>query len=193
MHGLGAGGHGRIFVYFDISLVAGQRPMPSFDTVIEPNLVEVKNAVEQANKEIGTRFDFKGSSAKVELSEKGAKERELSLLADSDFQLDQVRDVLLARMSKRGVDIRFLDLSGKPQKLGGDKLKLVVPVKSGIDAETAKKIQGVLKASKLKVQGAFQGDAVRVTGNKRDDLQAAMALLRKDIDQWPLSFDNFRD
>jgi cyclic-di-GMP-binding protein len=167
--------------------------MPSFDTVIEPNLVEVKNAVEQANKEIGTRFDFKGSSAKVELSEKGAKERELSLLADSDFQLDQVRDVLLARMSKRGVDIRFLDLSGKPQKLGGDKLKLLVPVKSGVDAETAKKIQGVLKASKLKVQGAFQGDAVRVTGNKRDELQAAMALLRKDIDQWPLSFDNFRD
>jgi uncharacterized protein YajQ (UPF0234 family) len=193
MHGLGAGGHGRIFVYFDFSHVSGQRPMPSFDTVIEPNLVEVKNAVEQANKEIGTRFDFKGSSAKVELSEKGAKERELSLLADSDFQLDQVRDVLLARMSKRGVDIRFLDLSGKPQKLGGDKLKLVVPVKSGVDAETAKKIQGVLKASKLKVQGAFQGDAVRVTGNKRDDLQAAMALLRKDIDQWPLSFDNFRD
>lgn len=167
--------------------------MPSFDTVIEPNLVEVKNAVEQANKEIATRFDFKGSSAKVELSEKGAKERELSLLADSDFQLDQVRDVLLARMSKRGVDIRFLDLSGKPQKLGGDKLKLVVPVKSGVDAETAKKIQGVLKTSKLKVQGAFQGDAVRVTGNKRDDLQAAMSLLRKDIDQWPLSFDNFRD
>jgi uncharacterized protein YajQ (UPF0234 family) len=167
--------------------------MPSFDTVIEPNLVEMRNAVEQANKEIGTRFDFKGSSAKVELSEKGAKERELSLLADSDFQLDQVRDVLLARMSKRGVDIRFLDLSGKPQKLGGDKLKLLVAVKSGIDAETAKKIQGVLKASKLKVQGAFQGDAVRVTGNKRDDLQAAMALLRKDIDQWPLSFDNFRD
>jgi uncharacterized protein YajQ (UPF0234 family) len=167
--------------------------MPSFDTVIEPNLVEVKNAVEQANKEIATRFDFKGSSAKVELSEKGAKERELSLLADSDFQLDQVRDVLLARMSKRGVDIRFLDLSGKPQKLGGDRLKLLVPLKTGVDAETAKKIQAVLKASKLKVQGAFQGDAVRVTGNKRDDLQAAMALLRKDIDQWPLSFDNFRD
>jgi cyclic-di-GMP-binding protein len=167
--------------------------MPSFDTVIEPNLVEVKNAVEQANKEISTRFDFKGSSAKVELAEKGTKERELALLADSDFQLDQVRDVLLGRMSKRGVDIRFLDLSGKPQKLGGDRLKLLVPLKTGVDAETAKKIQGVLKASKLKVQGAFQGDAVRVTGNKRDDLQAAMALLRKDIDQWPLSFDNFRD
>jgi cyclic-di-GMP-binding protein len=167
--------------------------MPSFDTVIEPNLVEVKNAVEQANKEIGTRFDFKGSSAKVEWADKSAKDREITLFADSDFQLDQVRDVLLARLSKRGVDIRFLDLSGKPQKLGGDKLKLAVPVKSGVDAETAKKIQAALKASKLKVQGAFQGDAVRVTGNKRDDLQAAMALLRKDIDQWPLSFDNFRD
>jgi uncharacterized protein YajQ (UPF0234 family) len=167
--------------------------MPSFDTVIEPNLVEVKNAVDQANKEIGTRFDFKGSSAKVEWADKSAKDREITLFADSDFQLDQVRDVLLARLSKRGVDIRFLDLSGKPQKLGGDKLKLAVPVKSGVDAETAKKIQAALKASKLKVQGAFQGDAVRVTGNKRDDLQAAMALLRKDIDQWPLSFDNFRD
>ena len=167
--------------------------MPSFDTVIEPNLVELRNAVDQATKEIGTRFDFKGSSAQIDLNDKSAKERELLLWGDSDFQLDQVRDVLLARMSKRGVDIRFLDLSGKPQKLGGDKLKLLVAVKSGVDAETAKKIQGVLKASKLKVQGAFQGDAVRVTGNKRDDLQAAMALLRKDIDQWPLSFDNFRD
>jgi len=167
--------------------------MPSFDTVLEPNLVEVKNAVEQANKEIGTRFDFKGSSAKVELTEKSAKERELTLFADSDFQLDQVRDVLLARMSKRGVDTRFLDLSAKPQKMGGDRLKLAVPIKSGVDAETAKKIQGLLKASKLKVQGAFQGDAVRVTGNKRDELQAAMALLRKEIDDLPLSFDNFRD
>ena len=167
--------------------------MPSFDTVLEPNLVEVKNAVEQANKEIGTRFDFKGSSAKVELTEKSAKERELTLFADSDFQLDQVRDVLLGRLTKRAVDIRFLDLSGKPQKMGGDRLKLAVPVKSGVDAETAKKIQGLLKASKLKVQGAFQGDAVRVTGNKRDELQSAMALLRKDIDDLPLSFDNFRD
>ncbi len=167
--------------------------MPSFDTVLEPNLVEVKNAVEQANKEIGTRFDFKGSSAKVELAEKSAKERELTLFADSDFQLDQVRDVLLARMTKRAVDIRFLDLSGKPQKMGGDRLKLAVPVKSGVDAETAKKIQGALKASKLKVQGAFQGDAVRVTGAKRDDLQAAMALLRKEIEDLPLSFNNFRD
>ncbi len=167
--------------------------MPSFDTVLEPNLVEVRNAVDQASKEISTRFDFKGSSAKVEFTEKSAKERELMLFGDSDFQLDQVRDVMLGRLTKRGVDIRFLDLSGKPQKMGGDRLKLAVPVKSGIDAETAKKIQGVLKASKIKVQGAFQGDAVRVTGAKRDDLQGAIALLRKEIEDLPLSFDNFRD
>lgn len=167
--------------------------MPSFDTVLEPNLVEVRNALDQTNKEIGTRFDFKGSSAKVELAEKSAKERELVLHADSDFQLEQVRDVLLGRLAKRGVDIRFLDLGGKPVKLGGDKLKLGVPLKTGVNAETARKIQAALKASKLKVQGAVQGDAVRVTGAKRDDLQAAIALLRKEIADLPLSFDNFRD
>ena len=166
--------------------------MPSFDTVIEPDLVELRNAVEQANKEIGTRFDFKGSSALVELAERSAKERELMLFGDSDFQLQQVRDVLLARVAKRGVDVRFLDFDGKPQKLGGDKLKLAVPVKSGIDAETAKKVTTTLKASKLKVQGAIQGDAVRVSGAKRDDLQAAMALLRKELADMPLSFNNFR-
>jgi uncharacterized protein YajQ (UPF0234 family) len=167
--------------------------MPSFDTVLEPDLVEVRNAVDQAGKEIGTRFDFKGTSAKVEFAEKSAKERELTLFADSDFQIEQVRDVLLAKLSKRGVDVRFVDFSAKPQKMGGDKLKLVAPLKSGIDAATGKKIQGVLKASKLKVQGAIQGDAVRITGAKRDDLQAAMALLRKEIDDQPLSFNNFRD
>jgi cyclic-di-GMP-binding protein len=166
--------------------------MPSFDTVIAPDLVELKNAVEQANKEIGTRFDFKGSSAKVEFSEKSAKDRELMLFADSDFQIDQVRDLLLGRLAKRGVDIRFLDLTGKPLKLGGDKLKLPVPVKSGIDAESAKKVQQALKASKLKVQAAIQGDSVRVTGAKKDDLQAAMALLRKELAELPVSFDNFR-
>jgi cyclic-di-GMP-binding protein len=166
--------------------------MPSFDAVIEPNLVELRNAVDQATKEIGTRFDFKGSSAAVEVTERSSKDRELILWADSDFQLEQVRDLLLGRLSKRGVDIRFLDLSGKPQKMGGDRLKLVVPVKSGVDAESAKKMQAALKASKLKVQGAFQGDALRVTGAKRDDLQAAMALLRKELPDLPVSFDNFR-
>ena len=167
--------------------------MPSFDTVLEPNLVELRNAVEQANKEIGTRFDFKGSSAKVELAEKSAKERELTVFGDSDFQLEQVRDVLLGKLAKRGVDIRFLDLSAKPVKLGGDKLKQPVAVKTGIDAEHAKKIQQALKASKLKVQAQIQGDAVRVNGAKRDDLQAAIRLLRQQIEDLPLTFNNFRD
>lgn len=166
--------------------------MPSFDAVIEPNLVELRNAVDQANKEIGTRFDFKGSSAQVELTERSSNDRELTLFADSDFQIEQVRDLLLGRLSKRGVDIRFLDLSGKTQKMGGDKVKLAVPVKSGVDADSAKKMQAALKASKLKVQGAFQGDALRVTGAKRDDLQAAMALLRKELPDLPVSFDNMR-
>jgi len=166
--------------------------MPSFDAVIEPNLVELRNAVDQANKEIGTRFDFKGSSAQVDVTEKSAKERELVLWADSDFQIEQVKDLLLGRLSKRGVDIRFLDLSAKPLKMGGDKLKLIVTVKSGVDAESAKKMQSALKAAKLKVQGAFQGDALRVTGTKRDDLQAAMALLKKELPDLPLSFDNLR-
>jgi uncharacterized protein YajQ (UPF0234 family) len=184
----------REFCFIAASATEANLPsMPSFDVVIEPDLVELRNAVEQANKEIGTRFDFKGSSSKVELTEASAKQRELSLLADSDFQLEQVRDLLLARMAKRGVDIRFLDLSAKPQKLGGDKLKLAVPVKSGIDAETGKKVQTALKASKLKVQAAIQGDAVRVTGAKRDDLQAAIALLRTEIQDMPLTFDNFRN
>ena len=167
--------------------------MPSFDTVLEPNLVEVRNAVEQANKEIGTRFDFKGSSAKVELAEKSAKERELTLYADSDFQVAQVRDVLLAKMSKRNVDVRFLDITTKIERIGGDKAKQVVPVKNGVDSETGKKIQTLLKQSKLKVQGAIQGDAVRVSGAKRDDLQGAIALLRKEIADLPISFTNFRD
>jgi cyclic-di-GMP-binding protein len=167
--------------------------MPSFDTVLEPDLVEVRNAVDQANKEIGTRFDFKGSGAKVELSDKGANKRELALWADSDFQLGQVKDLLLARMSKRGVDVRFLDFSAKPQKMGGDKLRQEVPVKAGIDAATAKKIQAAVKASKLKLQASIQGETVRISGAKRDDLQAAIALLRKEVDELPLAFENFRD
>lgn len=166
--------------------------MPSFDTVIEPDLVELRNAVEQASKELGTRFDFKGSSAAVELTEASAKERSFTIFGDSDFQLQQVLDVLLARLAKRNVDVRFLKLGEKPQKLGGDKLKQLVPIKTGVDAEVGKKIQTELKASKLKVQGQIQGDAVRVSGAKRDDLQAAMALLRKQLPDLPLSFNNFR-
>lgn len=167
--------------------------MPSFDAVIEPDLVELRNAVEQANKEIATRFDFKGSSAQVDLNAATPKQRELVLWADSDFQLEQVRDVLLARLAKRGVDARFLDFGATPQKMGGDKLKLPVAVKTGVDADTARKMQAALKASKLKVQAAFQGDALRVSGAKRDVLQQAIALLRKELQEQPLSFNNFRD
>ena len=161
--------------------------MPSFDTVLEPDLVELRNAVEQSNKEIGTRFDFKNTSAGVEL-----KDKEITLFGDAEFQLQQVEDILRGKLTKRGVDVRFLD-KGAVQKIGGDKVKQVIKVKSGIAGEDAKKIQRLIKDSKLKVQAAIQGDSVRVTGAKRDDLQAVMALLRKDMAELPLSFDNFRD
>jgi len=162
--------------------------MPTFDAVLEPNLVEVRNAVDQAAKEIGTRFDFKGTSARVELSEK-----EITLYADSEFQIGQVTDVLLAKLSKRSVDPRFLDRDAKIEKIGGDKVKQLVVVKSGIDGETARKLQTLVKQSKLKVQASIQGDTVRVSGAKRDDLQAAIALIRKEIADQPLTFTNFRD
>jgi cyclic-di-GMP-binding protein len=162
--------------------------MPSFDTVLDPNLVEVRNSVEQTAKEIGTRFDFKGSSARVEL-----KNKEITLHADSDFQIGQVVDILLGKLAKRNVDVRFLDRSAKIEKIGGDKVKQLVVVRSGIDGETAKKLQTTVKQSKLKVQASIQGDTVRVSGAKRDDLQAAMALIRKELADQPLSFNNFRD
>ena len=167
--------------------------MPSFDIVLEPNFVELRNAVEQSNKEIGTRFDFKGSAARIDLTEKGAKERDLMLHADSDFQIGQVKDVLLAKLAKRGVDVRFLDDSGKIEKMGGDKVRQAVGVKCGIDSELARKIQGLVKQSKLKAQAAIQGDSVRITGAKRDDLQAVIALLRREVTELPLKFDNFRE
>ena len=166
--------------------------MPSFDVVLEPNLVELRNAVEQAGKEIATRFDFKGTSAQIE-SVEAAKSRQLQLLADSEFQLGQVREVLLAKLAKRGVDARFVDFSAKPEKLGGDKLRLTAPVKMGVDSDTARKVHTLVKQSKLKVQAAIQGDTVRVSGAKRDELQSAIALLRAQVADLPLSFTNFRD
>lgn len=161
--------------------------MPSFDTVCEPNLVEIKNAVDNTAKEIGTRFDFKGTSAAIEF-----KDKEITLLGDAQFQLTQVEDVLTHKLTKRNVDVRFLD-KGEVQKIGGDKVKQVIKVRSGIETEQSKKIQKLIKESKLKVQAAIQGDAVRVSGAKRDDLQAAMALIKSDISEVPLSFNNFRD
>jgi uncharacterized protein YajQ (UPF0234 family) len=161
--------------------------MPSFDTVCEADVVEVKNGVENTAKEITTRFDFKGTSAAIEF-----KDKEITLIGDSDFQLAQIDDILRNKLTKRNVDIRFLD-KGDVQKMGGDKVKQVIKVRNGIASEDAKKIQRVIKDSKMKVQAAIQGEAVRITGAKRDDLQAAMALIRKEMPDLPLSFDNFRD
>ncbi|MFN0000008.1 MAG: YajQ family cyclic di-GMP-binding protein [Betaproteobacteria bacterium] len=161
--------------------------MPTFDTVCEANLAEVKNAVDNTAKEIGTRFDFKGTPAAIEI-----KEKEITLIGDADFQLSQIEDILRNKLTKRGVDVRFLD-RGDVQKIGGDKVKQVIKVRNGIETEVSKKLQRLIKDSKLKVQASIQGDAVRVSGVKRDDLQAAMALIRKDIADLPLSFTNFRD
>ena len=161
--------------------------MPSFDIVCEVNKVELKNAIEQANKEITNRFDFKDSDARIE-----QKELELTLYADDDFKLSQVKDVLLNKLSKRQVDVRLLDEKTK-EKIGGDKMKQIINVKNGIETELAKKIQRFIKDSKMKVTASIQGESVRVTGGKRDDLQAVMALCKSKVDEVPLQFDNFRD
>jgi cyclic-di-GMP-binding protein len=161
--------------------------MPSFDAVCEANWVEVRNAVDNAAKEIATRFDFKGTSAAIELNDK-----EIILWGDAEFQLIQIEDILRSKLTKRNVDVRFLD-GGEVQKVGGDRVKQLVKVRNGIESESAKKIQRLIKDSKLKVQASIQGDAVRVTGAKRDDLQTAMALIRKDMAELPLGFNNFRD
>ena len=163
--------------------------MPSFDILCEANAVEVKNAIETANKEIANRYDFKGSDARFELKE---KEHEITAFADDEFKLGQVRDVLMGKMAKRGVDARFLKLED-PEKIGGDKMKQKLAVKNGVESDLAKKIVKMLKDAKLKVTGSIQGDVVRVTGTKRDDLQAAIQLVRGGVTDTPLKFDNFRD
>jgi cyclic-di-GMP-binding protein len=161
--------------------------MPSFDATLEADLAELRNAVDQTQKEVATRFDFKGSSAKVE-----QKERELTVYADSDFQIGQVRDVLIGKCAKRNVDVRFLDI-GTVEKIGGDKVKQLIKVRHGIAGDDAKRIVRVIKDSKMKVQASIQGDTVRITGGKRDELQAAIALLKAEIKDLPLTFGNFRD
>ena len=163
--------------------------MPSFDIVSEVNQVEVHNALDQANKEVTNRFDFKGSDARVEWNE---KDKTLTLFADDDFKVEQVRDVLIGKLTKRGVDIRCLE-HGDMEKVSGNKAKQVVKVKTGIESDRAKQIVKLLKDSKMKVQGSIQGDAVRVSGAKRDTLQEAIALIRTSITDYPVQFDNFRD
>ena len=162
--------------------------MPSFDIVSKPNMVEVRNALDQANKEISTRFDFKGSDARIE-----HKEFELTAFADDEFKLGQVRDVLLTKLAKRAVDVRFVDFTAKPERMSGDKLKQAIKLKNGIESVLAKKIVQTVKDNKLKVTASIQGDAVRIAGAKKDALQDCIALLRQKIDEVPLQFENFRD
>src|SRR5215217_4131943 len=163
--------------------------MPSFDIVSEVNQVEVHNALDQANKEITNRFDFKGSDARVELNE---KDKVLTLFADDEFKLSQVTDVLTGKLAKRGVDIRSLKY-GDVEKVSGNKVKQTVTIRVGIEQELSKKIVKLLKDSKRKVQASIQGDAVRVSGAKRDELQDAIALVKKSITDYPVQFGNFRD
>ncbi len=161
--------------------------MPSFDIVSEVDKQEVKNAVEQVNKEVSTRFDFKGSDARVEQAD-----YVLTLFADDEFKLDQIQEVLNAKLIKRGIDIKCMEI-GKVEKVSGNKVKRSATVKTGVETELAKKIVKLLKDSKLKVQASIQGDTVRVSGAKRDILQEAIALTKKSIADFPLQFQNFRD
>ena len=161
--------------------------MPSFDIVSQVNQQEVKNAVEQTNKEVTNRYDFKGSDARVEQNE-----LDLNVFADDEFKLGQVMDVLRGRLAKRNVDVRCLE-AGTIEKISGDKVKQPVKVKVGVPQDKGKEIQKLIKDSKLKVQGSIQGDVVRVSGAKRDDLQNAIQLVKKSVTDVPLQFINFRD
>lgn len=161
--------------------------MPTFDVVCKPDLIELRNAVDQVNKEITNRFDFKGSDSRVETNEDM-----LYIFADDEFKLEQVGEVLRSKFSKRNVDVRFLTFE-KKEKISGDKIKQHVVIKNGLDKELAKLVVKEIKEGKLKVQASIQGDTVRVQGAKRDDLQSAIALLKQKVTETPLGFENFRD
>lgn len=161
--------------------------MPSFDIVSEVDKQEVRNALEQTNKEVSTRFDFKGSEARVEQAD-----LLLTVYADDDFKLGQVYDILNAKLIKRGIDVKCLTRGGV-EKVSGNKVKQVITVKTGVETELAKKIVKLIKDSKMKVQASIQGDSVRISGAKRDNLQEAIALVKKSITDFPLQFQNFRD
>ena len=164
--------------------------MPSFDISSEADMVALKNAIDVASRQIDNRYDFKGTSAKVELNE---KDKIITLHADSDFQLDQIKDILFPAMEKKEPEsTKRLD-QGDVSSISGNKVKQVLTIKIGIESELAKKIVRIIKDSKLKVQASIQGDAVRVTGAKRDLLQETIALVRKSITDFPLKYGNFRD
>ena len=162
--------------------------MPSFDVIIEVDKVELRNAIDQSNKEISNRFDFKGSDARIELSD----DETLSIYADDEFKMNQVYDLMIGKMAKRDIDIRSLTKQ-KLEKISGDKVKQSVTVLSGIDKELAKKIVRTVKDHKLKAQGSIQGDVVRFSGSKRDVLQEVISLLKAEITEVPLQYKNFRD
>ncbi len=161
--------------------------MPSFDIVSEVDKQEIRNALDQVNKEVSTRFDFKGADARVEQTD-----YKLTIFADDEFKLGQVLDILMAKLAKRGVDVRCLD-RGEVEKISGNKVKQQVTVKTGVETELAKKIIRLIKDSKLKVQGSIQGEAVRISGAKRDILQETIQLIKKSITEFPLQFQNFRE
>ncbi len=160
--------------------------MPSFDTVSEVNQHELSNAIDQANREIGTRYDFKGSDAKIE-----QVDNQLTLSAESDFQIKQMTPILKEKMSKRGIDVSCLEFSDVIEM--NKRARQQVLVREGLDQDLARKIVRIIKDSKIKAQAAIQGDQVRVTGKKRDDLQQIMQLLREANLGIPLQFNNFRD
>lgn len=161
--------------------------MPTFDIVSEVDKQEVKNAVDQVNKEVNTRFDFKGSDARVEQAD-----YQLTVFADDEFKLEQVLDILRTKLTKRNVDVRCLD-KGTLEKVSGNKVKQLVTVKTGVETELAKKIIKCIKDSKLKVQASIQADVVRVSGAKKDVLQETIQLVKKSVNNFPLQFQNFRD
>ncbi|PTQ84426.1 YajQ family cyclic di-GMP-binding protein [Nitrosomonas ureae] len=161
--------------------------MPTFDIVSEVDKQEVKNVTDQVNKEVNTRFDFKGSDARVE-----QVDYQLTIFADDEFKLEQVLDILRTKLTKRGIDVRCLD-KGRIDKISGNKVKQLVTVKTGVETELAKKIIKGIKDSKLKVQASIQGEVVRVSGAKKDVLQEVIKLIKKTIDNFPLQFHNFRD
>jgi len=161
--------------------------MPSFDVVSEVDKVELRNAVEQANKEITGRFDFKGSDARIEQAE-----YTLTVFADDEFKLDQVYDILVGKFAKRNIDVRCVERMDL-EKVSGNTVKQAINVKTGLDTELAKRVVKLIKDSKLKVTAAIQGEAVRVTGAKRDILQETIGLLKKQVTDFPLQYNNFRE
>ncbi len=161
--------------------------MPSFDIVSEVDKQEIKNATDQANKEVSTRFDFKGTDARVE-----QEDYKLTIYADDAFKIGQILDVLMSKATKRGVDVRCMN-KGETEKITGNKVKQSITIKIGVETDLAKKIVRIVKDSKLKVQASIQGNTVRISGAKRDVLQETITLIKKSITEFPLQFQNFRD